>query len=75
MYYFCFKFFSIKIGKNKFSFLNNGSDNPTEYQSMRFNYYYDKIIVGSNFTFKNILEHKIKCLEPLNLEGPVSKTD
>ena len=43
-------FFSIKTGKTEFSFLINGSDNSSKYQSTHFNEFHDKIIVVNNFT-------------------------
>ena len=61
-------FFSIKTGKIKFLFLNNGSDNSRKHQSKHFNTIYDKIIVRNNFTKKKyILACKMGCLGPVKL--------
>ena len=61
---FCSKIFSNKIGRTKFSFLKNGSNNSSEYQRINFNEFHDKIIAANNFTSKNILERKIGFLRP-----------
>ena len=61
---FCSKFFFINIDKTEFSFLINGSEKTSKYQRIHFNEFHDKIIVASNFIYKNMLQYKIGCLGP-----------